>query len=193
MDFRMQSSKGPEQDNTPRPKAKGVVNALPLSLVRARESVMGHFRNLLRRYDLTEPQWRVLRTVDQLNEIEMTELSRVTALLMPSLSRITRELELRGYLCKEADPADLRRMLVRLSDKGRLLVEMASPECEAVYRAIRHAMGNEKLRELNALLGELEMKLADLNIEFEGGDTIPSNVMPVVPAKQRGRPAKKIA
>ena len=189
----MQSTKEPEQDNVPRSKGKGLVNALPLSLVRARESVMGHFRNLLRRYDLTEPQWRVLRTVDQLAEIEMTELSRVTALLMPSLSCITRELELRGYLHKEADPADLRRMIVRLSDTGRLLVEMASPECEAVYRAIRHAMGNDKLRELNALLGELETKLAELNIEFVGAEAMPSNILPIVPAKQRGRPAKKIA
>ena len=189
----MQSTKETEQDNLPRSRTKAVVNALPLSLVRARESVMGPFRNLLRRYDLTEPQWRVLRTVDQLGEIEMTELSRVTALLMPSLSRITRELEQRGYLRKEPDPTDLRRMIVRLSETGRLLVEMASPECEAVYRAIRHAMGNEKLRELNVLLGELEAKLAELNIEFESGDTLPSNIMPIVPAKQRGRPAKKIA
>lgn len=186
-------SKEPEQDNSPRPRSKGSVNALPLSLVRARESVMGPFRNLLRRYDLTEPQWRVLRTVDQLDAVEMTELSRVTALLMPSLSRITRELELRGYISKEADPTDLRRMLVRLSEKGRLLVEMASPECEAVYRAIRHAMGNEKLRELNALLAELELKLATLTVDFEPGDEMPENVMPLVPAKQRGRPSKRIA
>ena len=38
---------------------------LPLALVRARECVMAHFRNLLRRYDLTEPQWRVLKAMDE--------------------------------------------------------------------------------------------------------------------------------
>ena len=71
---------------------------LPLALVRARECVMAHFRNLLRRYNLTEPQWRVLKTMEEIATVELSELSRRTALLMPSLSRIVRELELRGYM-----------------------------------------------------------------------------------------------
>lgn len=170
-----------------------MVNTLPLSLVRARESVMSHFRNLLRRYNLTEPQWRVLRTVNKLADIEMTELSRITALLMPSLSRIVRELEVRGYLRKEPDPSDLRRMLVRLTHSGQTLVDMASPECEAVYSAIRKTMGNDKLRQLNALLAELETKLAVLDIEFDGEDMLPAEILSLAPAKQRGRPPKKIA
>src|SRR6478736_2820086 len=83
-------------------------NGLPLALVRARECVMAHFRNLLRRYDLTEPQWRVLKAMGENSPVELSELSRQTALLMPSLSRIVRELELRGYMHKAADPRDLR-------------------------------------------------------------------------------------
>jgi len=177
-------------EQAPDKARKSIVNALPLSLVRARESVMGHFRALLRRYNLTEPQWRVLRTISHLDSLEMTELSRITALLMPSLSRIVRELEQRGYLSKEADPGDLRRMLVRLTDSGRLLVEMASPECETIYAAIRDAMGNEKLRQLNALLSELEQKLASLDIEFGGEDAPASGLLTIAPAKQRGRPKK---
>ena len=66
---------------------------LPLALVRARECVMAHFRNLLRRYNLTEPQWRVLKAMQEIATMELSELSRRTALLMPSLSRIVRELE----------------------------------------------------------------------------------------------------
>lgn len=189
----MKNSTLPEQDNFARPTGREVVNALPLALVRARESVMAHFRNLLRKYDLTEPQWRVLRTINELHEMEMTELARVTALLMPSLSRITRELELRGYLRKQPDPADLRRIIVGLSDTGRMLVETALPECETIYRAIRQTMGNEKLRQLSLLLGELEGKLADLQIGVEAAEAAPAHVMSIIPARQRGRPAKKIA
>ena len=77
----MQASADPvEQAETVKKPRKSIVNVLPLALVRARESVMMPFRNLLRRYDLTEPQFRVLRTVAELAEIELTELSRVTAL-----------------------------------------------------------------------------------------------------------------
>ena len=135
---------------------KSIVNVLPLALVRARESVMLPFRSLLRRYDLTEPQFRVLRTVAELADIELTELSRVTALLMPSLSRIVRELETRGYIAKRSDPADMRRTLVRLTDRGHRLVARVLPDCETVYVAIKKSMSVEKLKLLQSLLLELE-------------------------------------
>src|SRR3954447_24214685 len=82
-------------------------DGLPLALVRARECVMAHFRHLLRRYNLTEPQWRVLKTMEEIKSIELSELARKSALLMPSLSRIVRELELRGYMTKAVDPRDM--------------------------------------------------------------------------------------
>jgi len=116
---------------------------------------MAHFRHLLRRYNLTEPQWRVLKTMDNLKTIELSELARKSALLMPSLSRIVRELELRGYMTKTVDQTDMRRMLAALTERGRTLVDKASPECEAVNAAIRAAMGNERMTKLQGLLVQL--------------------------------------
>src|SRR3954451_25426179 len=78
------------------------LNGLPLALGRARECVMAHFRNLLRRYDLTEPQWRVLKAMGENSPVELSELSRQTALLMPPVSSIVRDLEMRGYMRKAA-------------------------------------------------------------------------------------------
>jgi len=164
-------------------------DGLPLALVRARESVMAHFRHLLRRYNLTEPQWRVLKTMDGLKTIELSELARKSALLMPSLSRIVRELELRGYMTKAADPRDMRRMLATLTDRGRLLVEAATPECNAVHVAIRAAMGNERMQKLESLLMELERRTASLDTLSVGRPAIDAGVM-LAPAKQRGRPRK---
>jgi homoprotocatechuate degradation regulator HpaR len=169
------------------------MDGLPLALVRARECVMAHFRHLLRRYNLTEPQWRVLKTMDDLKAIELSELARKSALLMPSLSRIVRELELRGYMNKSADPRDMRRMLATLTDRGRLLVEAASPECDAVNAAIRTAMGNDRLLKLQNLLSELERRTTVLDIRTQGRAAIDAEVAPLAPAKQRGRPRKTTA
>ena len=163
---------------------------LPLALVRARECVMAHFRNLLRRYDLTEPQWRVLKAMAANSPVELSELSRQTALLMPSLSRIVRELELRGYMHKAADPRDLRCILATLTDRGRLLVEIASPECDAVHVAIHKAMGTDKMLKLADLLTELESKVVPLEIGALQPQAINAEVRPLAPAKQRGRPRK---
>lgn len=170
---------------------KSIVNVLPLALVRARESVMQPFRNLLRRYDLTEPQFRVLRTVAELADIELTELSRVTALLMPSLSRIVRELEIRGYVQRQPDPHDMRRTLVRLSERGHRLVDLVLPDCETIYAAIKKTMSVEKLKQLQGLLLEFETKLAYLDISFSEKTRPSADVIPITPAKQRGRPPKR--
>jgi homoprotocatechuate degradation regulator HpaR len=165
-------------------------DGLPLALVRARECVMAHFRNLLRRYNLTEPQWRVLKTMEEIATVELSELSRRTALLMPSLSRIVRELELRGYMQKAADQRDLRRILATLTARGRLLVEAVSPECDAVHVAIRKAMGGDKILKLHDLLGELERRIAPLDVRRTDSEAVDAGLKPLAPAKQRGRPRK---
>lgn len=170
---------------------KNSIDGLPLALVRARECVMAHFRHLLRRYNLTEPQWRVLKAMDDLRPIELSELARKSALLMPSLSRIVRELELRGYMTKAVDPRDMRRMLATLTDRGRLLVETASPECEAVNRAIRAAMGHERMLKLEALLEQLEKRICLLDLSDLTEAAVQAGV--AAPAKQRGRPRKVAA
>ena len=171
---------------------KSIVNVLPLALVRARESVMLPFRNLLRRYALTEPQFRVLRTVADLADIEMTDLSRVCALLMPSLSRIVRDLETRGYIEKQTDPHDLRRMHVRLTPRGSRLVDCVLPDVDRIYAEIKKTMGMEKIRQLQSLLAELETKLGYARIDFNDDDDGPAaDVASVVRPKARGRPPKR--
>lgn len=162
------------------------VDGLPLALIRARESVVAPLRNLLRRYDLTEPQWRVLKTIASSRSVELSELARSSALLMPSLSRIVRELEQRGYITKAADPRDMRRMNADLTDHGRRLVEAALPECNAVHAAFRKAMGAEKIRRLETLLAEIEALAGRL----DAAGTAEPPAIEVTPAKRRGRPRK---
>ena len=167
-----------------------VVEALPLSIVRARESVMGSFRSVLHNYSLTEPQWRVIWTIESLEEVEMTELARMTAILFPSLSRIVRDLEQREYIPRRTDPSDLRRMLVSLSDRGAALFELVAPDARAVYRSIRDVMGTEKLRQLQSLLVELDEKVSALTFPPSGSQGLPADLVPLTPPKARGRPRK---
>lgn len=178
----------PVDTTAPRPR-RSTVNTLPLALVRVREKVMAQFRALLLRYNLTEPQWRVLRTVDQFGDMEMTELSRMTALHLPSLSRIAGELLARGYVVKDYVGSDMRRTILRLTPSGSRLVETASPECEAVYAAIKGVMGGEKLRQLVGLLAELEEKIGTIEMKFD--ETVPD--IELAPAKRRGRPRRSTA
>src|SRR5258707_7467666 len=110
--------------------------SLPMSLLRAREAVMRHFRASLRNYDLTEQQWPTLRALASVDTIEVTELAPVAFLLRPSLSRILRDLEARHLIERRVAKADLRRGLVSISAKGFKLIEAVAPSSEANFDPI---------------------------------------------------------
>jgi homoprotocatechuate degradation regulator HpaR len=136
--------------------------SLPMSLLRAREAVMRHFRASLRQYGLTEQQWRILRALASVDTIEVTELARVAFLLGPSLSRILRDLEARHLIERRVVKADQRRGLVSISATGVKLMETVAPSSEAIYAAITRRYGARKLAELQDMLHELEASLSKL-------------------------------
>src|SRR6266704_732283 len=143
--------------------------SLPMSLLRAREAVMRHFRPSLRDHGLTEQQWRILRALASIEAIEVTELARVAFLLGPSLSRILRDLEARHLIERRAAEADLRRGVVSISPKGLKLIEAVAPTSEAIYAEITSRYGARKLAELQDMLGVLEQSLAAMEVADEGG------------------------
>ena len=144
--------------------------SLPMSLLRAREAVMRQFRPSLRRHDLTEQQWRILRALAAIDAIEVTELAHTAFLLAPSLSRILRDLEARGLVERKTAETDLRRGLVSISDKGLRLMEVVAPSSEAIYAAITRRYGVRKLAALQDMLGALEASLAGMGLPEEAGE-----------------------
>ncbi|MGJ5180643.1 homoprotocatechuate degradation operon regulator HpaR [Bradyrhizobium oligotrophicum] len=134
--------------------------SLPMALLRAREAVMRQFRPSLRQHGLTEQQWRILRALAAVDEIEVTELARVAFLLGPSLSRILRDLEARGLIQREVDARDMRRGVLSISAKGVKLIAQVAPGSEAIYASIASRYGARKLAALQKMLAELEGSLA---------------------------------
>ncbi len=144
--------------------------SLPMSLLRAREAVMRQFRPSLRRHDLTEQQWRILRALAAIDAIEVTELARTAFLLGPSLSRILRDLDARGLIERKTAKTDLRRGVISISEKGLRLMEIVAPSSEAIYAAITKRYGARKLVELQDMLSALEASLTGLGFADEAGE-----------------------
>ena len=144
----------------PRRKAlKPYPHSLPAILMRAREAVMARVRPTLRDYEVTEPQWRVLRTLSSLEEIEVTQLADLVFLLPSSLSRILRDLGERELIQRRTSDTDLRRGLVSISDKGMALIEAATPSATRTNAEIERLFGAERMGRLRDLLTELEEAL----------------------------------
>jgi homoprotocatechuate degradation regulator HpaR len=166
---RKKSANGSARGNAPahRVPMREFSRSLPMSLLRAREAVMRQFRPSLRRHDLTEQQWRILRALAAIDAIEVTELARTAFLLGPSLSRILRDLEARKLIERKTAKTDLRRGVVSISEKGVKLMEVVAPSSEAIYAAITRRYGAKRLAELQEMLGALEASLAALGSAHE--------------------------
>jgi homoprotocatechuate degradation regulator HpaR len=130
-------------------------STLPMALLRARESVMQQFRPDLRRLDVTEQQWRVLRVLADNGEMELTELAGHACLLLPSLSRILRDLEQRRLIARAAHASDQRRSLVSIAPKGLDIIRSHAPRSKKAYAHITERFGAERLALLQRLLTEL--------------------------------------
>ena len=139
--------------------------SLPMQLLRARESAMSRFRPMLRNHGLTEQQWRVVRVLAAEKQLDAGELSRLTFLLAPSLTRILKTLDQEGLVQRTPDPDDLRRVDVRLSKAGRIVYNKVSPDSERLYREIEEQFGLQKLNELYVLLKDLQGAINQIEAE----------------------------
>lgn len=165
--------------------------SLPMALLRAREAVMRHFRPSLRVFDMTEQQWRVLRALSAIPEIEVTELAKATFLLAPSLSRILRDLEQRGLTRRRSSDRDMRLALVSISPAGMRLIEEAGIYSEQIYAEMTRRFGSAKLGELMELLRDLEALLGETELIAGAASRAPVADIGSRPQKRRGRPPQK--
>ncbi|MEL7165413.1 MAG: homoprotocatechuate degradation operon regulator HpaR [Pseudomonadota bacterium] len=134
--------------------------SLPIALLRVREKVMERFRPLLQSHGVTEQQWRVLRVLREVPDLDMSALAKAANLLPPSLSRMTKGLEERGLITTARAAGDGRRTSLRLTANGSALITKVTPESSAISAEIETIVGRDKIQ---ALLDQLESVLDALD------------------------------
>jgi homoprotocatechuate degradation regulator HpaR len=145
----------PEADESHGGEAAAASRQLPVLLHRTREALAVHFRKIFVLHDLTDPQWRVLRILSQVDEIDVSNLARKSYLMRESLSRILRDLGARGLILRRVSNTDARRFFHSLTAKGRHLLDEVSPAFNPVYKNIEARFGLERIEDLNKRLAEL--------------------------------------
>jgi homoprotocatechuate degradation regulator HpaR len=132
--------------------------SLPLKLLMAREAVMERFRPHLNKAGVTEQQWRVLRALNEVEEMDAGALAAAICLHMPSMSRILVDLVERK-LIKKQNGIDRRLRTARITAQGRALVERLAPLSEGEYHKIQAAIGADHYQQLMRSLDEIISKL----------------------------------
>jgi homoprotocatechuate degradation regulator HpaR len=129
--------------------------SLPITLLRAREAVMSHFRPMLAKHDVTEQQWRVVRVIFEAGTLDASEVAERAFILAPSLTRMIRSLEERGFISKHKDISDGRRVLLRIAPAGETIIREVMPDSRKIYQDLETRFGQERMNILLELLDEL--------------------------------------
>ncbi|AOY86824.1 homoprotocatechuate degradation operon regulator, HpaR [Marinobacter salinus] len=130
-------------------------DSLPLRLLKAREAAMAFFRPLLQEIPLTEQQWRVIRALNEFEELESKQLAELCCILSPSLTGIINRLEQQGYIKRRKSSEDQRRILISLTDKSKEMFARMSPLLEARYLEMTERFSPEDMKKLEELLNKL--------------------------------------
>lgn len=129
---------------------------LTLSLLQAREASMQFFRPSLNKHNLTEQQWRILRTLEQHGDMESHQLSELVCILKPSMTGILGRMERDGLVHKRKAEHDQRRIYVGITEAGSTIYQNMSQEVEQNHKRLQRKFGKEKLNSLLELLDELK-------------------------------------
>lgn len=129
--------------------------SLPIAMLRAREAIMLSFRPVLAKHGFTEQQWRVLRVLGEKGPADAGQVAFEACILAPSLSRIIGKLEKDKYISRFIDANDGRRINLSLTTLGEEVLEKIVPETGIIYNSLQKSYGEEKLRVLLELLGEI--------------------------------------
>jgi len=79
-------------------------------------------------YNMTLNDWRVIMVISENPGISITGICRKSGLHIMNVSRAVKGLELHGRVLKKVDPADRRRSVLELSEKGAALFLDIAPE-----------------------------------------------------------------
>lgn len=134
--------------------------SLAMQLLRSRELLMQRFRPHLNAHGLTEQQWRVIRSLYEVETISNQELSDRCVLHPASLSRILPNLEKDGLISRSPILVDRRHLSVQLTESGRALVNKLMPENDRIFSALVEEIGDNVINQaydaLDVLNGQLE-------------------------------------
>jgi homoprotocatechuate degradation regulator HpaR len=128
---------------------------LPIALLRARETVMGPFREMLSQSGISEQKWRVLRVVSESGPMEQTAIATAACLMLPSLTRILFAMEKDGLLTRQPDTQDRRKSIVTISAAGQDLIDSHASRSAEITKRLQERYGTEKMIKLLDLLEEL--------------------------------------
>ena len=91
------------------------------------QAIDQHSTQLKKKFGLTGPQLIILQTVVENEMMSVTQLSKDVSLSQATVTNITKRLENQGYLERNKNTTDKRRINLMVTEKGKSILEKVPP------------------------------------------------------------------
>ena len=109
-----------------KPQKLSLDSQLCFSLYAASMAVNRTYKPLLDQLGLTYPQYLVLSTLGEQDELAVSAIADRLSLESSTITPLVKRLESAGLLTRRRNPQDERQVIVRLTAKGRALDEKSA-------------------------------------------------------------------
>lgn len=112
-----------------------------------------------RRADLTGPQLTVVKMLEQIGELSLSELSERIRAQNSTVTGIIDRMEREGLVTRERSKEDRRVVYIRLTAKGKRLAEDIPVEPWEIFRSALETLTASEVRDLVKILGKLARRV----------------------------------
>ncbi|QTA87112.1 MarR family winged helix-turn-helix transcriptional regulator [Desulfonema magnum] len=128
-----------------------------MAIVRVAERFKKEASAILKNYELTFPQYNVLRVLDASKDGQntMKNINRIMLVSSANMTGITKRLEKIGFINRKNVPEDDRLKSLELTEKGRLVLRRISDKKEDIVKKYLAKYSNEQKSELLVMLREI--------------------------------------
>lgn len=116
-------------------------------------------KELARRADLTGPQLTVVKMLEQIGDLSLSELSERIRAQNSTVTGIIDRMEREGLVVRERSKEDRRVVYIRLTPKGRRLAEEIPVEPMEIFRSALETLTASETRELVRILGKVARRV----------------------------------
>lgn len=141
-----------------KPQKLPLDSQLCFSLYAASMAVNRTYKPMLDQFGLTYPQYLVLSTLWEKDELAVSAIANRLSLESSTITPLLKRLEPAGFLTRQRNPKDERQVIVSLTAKGRSLNEKTACLTETLLE--KSGLTPEQLTKLNGQVRKLRDALS---------------------------------
>lgn len=127
-------------------------------------------KELARRADLTGPQLTVVKLLEQIGDLSLSELSEKIRAQNSTVTGIIDRMEREGLVTRERSKEDRRVVYIKLTAKGRELAREIPVEPMEIFRSALETLSAQEMRDLMRIMTKVAKRVRQI-VRRDMGET----------------------